>query len=109
MKIAESKNTKGLMFIMCPGCNDIHQIHTDQSSSVKWSFNDSFDNPTFSPSVKVIMPTHNKPTKVCHFFVNNGVIDFCSDSTHHLAGKSVEIEEIENTEWYQKHYQNSGW
>ena len=30
-----------------------------------------------------------KPEQRCHLFVKNGQIEYCSDSTHSLAGKTV--------------------
>ena len=53
-----------------------------------WSYNGDPERPTFSPSVKT---THGRGERVNHYFVRDGWIDFCPDSTHGLAGQSVEL------------------
>jgi hypothetical protein len=32
--------------------------------------------------------------EICHFFVTDGEIEFCGDSTHALSGKKVQLPEI---------------
>jgi hypothetical protein len=32
--------------------------------------------------------------EICHFFVTDGEIEFCGDSTHALSGKNVQLPEI---------------
>jgi hypothetical protein len=69
----------------CPGCDDWHGV--DDS----WKFNHDLDNPTFSPSVLVTRPPEDYR---CHSFVREGKIEFLSDCTHELAGKTVELPEL---------------
>ena len=62
-----------------------HYIPT--SGNTAWAFNGNLESPTFSPSVK-----HSWPSgKQCHYFINDGRIDFCGDSTHALAGQTVPL------------------
>lgn len=90
----------------CPACECLHHIQTDKSENPCWDFNGDLDAPTVSPSVRVggTIPITDEEHKkimsgepfepkslVCHFFIRNGQIEFCSDSTHKLAGKTVEI------------------
>lgn len=93
----------------CPGCNEAHTV---QTSAGGWGFNGSAEKPTFTPSVLVRTGHHapghsgncwctynaehpDKPApftcKVCHSFVTDGQIQFLSDCTHELAGKTVPL------------------
>lgn len=68
------------------------------------------DKPTFTPSIKVdsdrweppVTPENHEQWKaqpwtqtqvhhVCHSFVRDGRIEFCGDSTHAMAGQTVEL------------------
>lgn len=76
----------GYMFD-CPGCGHSHVF------SDKWQFNGDLAKPTFTPSLM------NRSTRdkdfVCHLFLRDGVIEFCGDCTHALAGQSVPCPEFE--------------
>ena len=88
----------------CPGCNKDHTVNVTPGPG--WGWNESLEEPTFTPSVKVeavqwsegdhfYMPTHpnierGKPT-CCHSFVTAGKIQFLADCTHALAGQTVEL------------------
>lgn len=98
----------------CPGCKCGHGVWVTGKNGVTgatWAFNGNFEKPTFSPSLKISRPMwvppvtpenqeqwRQKPwpqTKVefvCHSVITNGMINFCPDSTHELAGKSVPME-----------------
>lgn len=65
-----------------------------------WGFNGDLDNPTFTPSVLQRWSQwqgEGVPPKehVCHSYVRNGRIEFLGDSTHSLAGQTVDLPEIE--------------
>ena len=87
---------KGLVFF-CPGCQSGHSILT---SAGGWGWNGDIEYPTFTPSVLV---THEavpeasdkfkewRTARICHSFVTDGRIQFLSDSTHSLAGQTVEL------------------
>lgn len=87
----------------CPGCDDNHQIRIGT-----WGFNGDLERPTFTPSVllngnqwpKDECPEYYKESHasvppggdtVCHSFVTDGRIQFLTDSTHKLAGQTVEL------------------
>lgn len=89
----------------CPGCEEMHVISDD------WSFNGNLDQPTFYPSIKVTGKETIKENgqwiggwvrdaegnaldSCCHYFIVDGRIQFCSDSTHKLAGLTVPIPEL---------------
>ena len=54
-----------------------------------WTWNRSEIRPTLTPSIRT-----TDGTIVCHSFVTDGMVHFCGDSTHELAGKIVPLEEI---------------
>ena len=87
----------------CPGCEGMHNIHDS------WVFNGNVDCPTFTPSVSVGGMTacmSNSGFKIvgkfvgarekgkCHYFLTNGQLQFLSDCTHRLAGKTVPLPDL---------------
>jgi hypothetical protein len=100
--------------IQCPACGNGHRL-----SESGWKFNDDLDEPTFSPSLLVRstdLPAPDPVTddfargedgeylvddqgrllgakdRICHSFIRDGWIEFLGDSTHELAGQTVELE-----------------
>ena len=85
----------------CPGCKELHSYIVKMGEStakyrreaglnfVEWGFNGNEEKPTFTPSLLYNKPGH--AVKLCHLFVTDGMIQFCSDSQHDLAGKTVEL------------------
>lgn len=85
----------------CPGCGETHRIPTGAAG---WSFNGNVEKPTFSPSVRltgkqtvkndqggwtgewVRGPDGKALDYCCHYFINDGVIDFQGDCTHAFKG-----------------------
>lgn len=56
------------------------------------------ERPTFSPSLRVYHPKHTNergeevPERtLCHLFLRDGVLEFCGDSPHKLAGQHVQL------------------
>lgn len=89
----------------CPGCDDNHQAHVG-----RWTFNGDLELPTLTPSLLVqgnqwpdeedspfYKPNHAgvEPGDriICHSFVTDGQIQFLDDSTHALAGQTVDLPE----------------
>lgn len=72
-----------------------------------WSFNGDVNNPTFDPSLLITwnqgVRKKNAPENSyedkdydqiphrCHSYIRNGKIEFLSDCTHELAGKTIEL------------------
>lgn len=90
------------LIFYCPACKFTHSVNVEGHSGPQWTFNGNNDKPTFSPSVKVSWsePSNTEYEfddrskdiqKVCHFFVRDGKIEYCSDSTHDLKGKTVDM------------------
>jgi Family of unknown function (DUF6527) len=88
----------------CPGCNSGHEIATEDPlpyNGAKWAFNGDMVKPTFTPSVnmrwgKYADPGHTdeRSSGVCHYIITDGRIFFCADSTHALAGQTVDLPDI---------------
>lgn len=68
----------------CPGCDTVHYIPIKGPNA--WTFNNDWDTPSLSPSIK---HTHDTPEgeHVCHYFITKGRIDFCGDCRHDLHGE----------------------
>ena len=94
----------GLAF-RCPGCDGWHVVNVDGEDRPRWTWNGSAERPTFEPSILVrtgraVTPAaepweEGDPPLICHSFVRDGRIEFCSDSTHALAGQTVALPEFE--------------
>ncbi len=100
------------MAFWCPGCDEAHAIRIGSDG---WGFNGDFDKPTFTPSILVrrghhsdgnpeCWCTYNKAHPknpapftcgMCHSYVIDGRIQFLADSTHALAGQTVDLPEFE--------------
>jgi hypothetical protein len=92
-KTKEISNQKGELFgyvIDCPACGYPHVFETG-----RWTFNGDYGRPTFRPSMLV---NANMPQlgPRCHSFVTDGKIQFLSDCTHSMAGKTVELPDIDS-------------
>lgn len=80
----------GLYRHWCPGCQSNHLIPVGEENKVRWEFNGSMEKPTFSPSVR-----HSwNDGKCCHYYIRDGQIQFCSDSSHSLSGQTVPLPEL---------------
>lgn len=86
-----------------------HGIQHGAGPGPRWGWNGDMDRPTFTPSVLVRWSEpSNAPEefdnpakdvkKVCHSFVTDGRIQFLSDSTHALAGQTVDIPDYRRAE-----------
>lgn len=96
----------GKLRFKCPGCNEHHLVGISNVAGPHWHFDGNYERPTLSPSVlvngyrpsddedKFDNPLHDVPF-TCHSFVRNGYIEYLGDCTHALAGKTVELPEID--------------
>lgn len=81
----------------CPACGDAHIIPTQEThpGAATWEFNGDAERPTFHPSILIEWGEQTPPhARRCHYFIVDGDIQFCEDSTHALAGKTVPLPEI---------------
>lgn len=102
--------TIGAYSFYCPGCKHNHIYYVNQSQPhINWNFNGDLEFPTFTPSLKntaaytkyrdydIENPDGTKsprPDEVCHLYVTNGVIEYCGDCTHELAGQKVPMHDL---------------
>ncbi len=84
----------GFFWFDCPGCGYGHHVTTKEyrGNTPEWDFNGGLDCPTVSPSLLVLA---SFPDTRCHSFIKNGKIQFLSDCFHELAGKTVDLPEID--------------
>lgn len=75
------------IFYRCPGCGRRHglRLRSPGVTEPTWTWNGNADAPTVYPAVKV---------EGCHHMMKDGKLVFLSTSTHHLACKTVEMEEV---------------
>lgn len=84
---------EGRYFHWCPACEEMHPLPDS------WQFDGNVEKPTFSPSFKhggkqavhvngrwtgeFVRDANGKPLDwICHYIITNGMIQFCSDSSH---------------------------
>lgn len=73
----------------CSACKYCHMYDLP-----RWTYNGSSDKPTFSPSMRIFYTRNQVEKTTCHYFLTNGVIEYCTDSPHELSGKKVPLEDI---------------
>jgi len=86
-KLIKVKNKDGSSSYMfyCPGCDSHHGFND------RWKFNGDLDKPNVSPS---LLTTGGSDNIRCHLYLRNGMIEFCSDCSHGLAGQKIELKEF---------------
>lgn len=117
-KILRADDLNNQLSFMCPGCKEVHFIKHGDDSGPRWAWNKNTEHPTFSPSILVRgkaltdkgnrdieawreagFPKRDQPFEsvatVCHSFVTHGQIQFLTDSTHELAGQTVDLPEFQ--------------
>lgn len=82
----------------CPACRSMHDyaVVAPFRNGARWTFNGDYERPTFTPSMRIEWGMGgDMPNKVCHYFVTDGQIAYCADSTHALAGKTVNLPDLD--------------
>lgn len=102
--VTKDVNTGGLsLWFDCPGCkhfeggSSYHRIPVIQGRKTTgaWEWNGDEEKPTTNPSVLISFDYgEQREKRVCHFFLRNGVVEFCGDCSHPLAGKKVPLPEF---------------
>lgn len=101
-QVASVDSPMGLTFAhWCPGCRERHLFNITRPlhNGAMWSWNGSSDTPSFMPSMNIKVgpyedpdhPEDYEPQRVCHYHLTDGVITYCADTTHALAGQSVQL------------------
>lgn len=82
----------GRLYFDCPGCGHAHAVAVGDGPGPRWEWNGRMDAPTFSPSIKAEWTWGpERERRVCHFYVNEGRIQYLGDCTHRLAGTTVDM------------------
>lgn len=100
----------------CPGCDETHQVYVNSEVAPYhpvWEWNQSLEFPTITPSIKVegydvivdgkrVHPLKydgpypcERAEKVCHSYITNGQIVYCTDCTHELNGLTVDLPDVD--------------
>jgi hypothetical protein len=77
------RKTQGGIIFWCPACRTGHEVKLGRNG---WAWNNREDFPTIAPSIYTKVRGKN-----CHCIVRDGRIEYLTDSTHDLRGKSVEL------------------
>ena len=102
VKVRESRNSDGTHHTwlwLCPACQCAHQCDD------RWKFNGDLQRPSFLPhgteagSILIHAVTHSMPGAPdyevcrprCHSYVRDGWVRYEPDSSHAMAGTSVEL------------------
>ena len=75
---------------LCPACKWEHEFTKET-----WKFDGNFAGPTFWPSMLFNKDGYYDPLPRCHSFLSEGRWQFLPDSTHELAGQTVDMIPIE--------------
>ena len=79
----------------CPGCGLPHALNLNPAERPCWQFSGDAGNPTIAPSINAWREFGaSRHAERCHSFVRNGRIQFLPDSTHDLAGKTVDLPDL---------------
>lgn len=79
----------------CPGCGHEHTVPIEGTGN-DWTMTGTEENPTLEPSVlnynfKNLPDGKQEKSNICHLFIRNGKIEYCSDSQHALGGQTVDM------------------
>lgn len=87
---AKLREAPGGLWHWCPGCDAHHCL----PSGGGWTYKGNKESPTFSPSFR-----HRRADgSVCHYELKGGVLQFCTDSTHKLAGQNIGLPDFPEAE-----------
>lgn len=69
------------------------QIKGARAGTGNWTWNGDTEKPTLKPSILNDFRPHDP--LVCHTFITDGQVIFLDDCTHSLAGKTLDLLEID--------------
>lgn len=84
------KDTGRLLFY-CPACKCCHWIDS------RWTVSGTPEAPTVRPAILVNrsgFPHYDPNLPTCHLFITDGWIQYLSESSHELAGKTVRMKSV---------------
>lgn len=88
MPIAKKfKNAGGIVAYWCPACKHAHWVPIN-----RWTWNGSLVAPTLAPSVRHYITHEDKREEtLCHYYVKDGKIEYCTDCPHELKGQTIDM------------------
>jgi len=86
-------NHDGSYIFYCPGCQVNHLVDTTPRSGAYHILTGTLEKPTVRASVLVPGDKRSRVHR-CHAFITNGEIEYLSDSTHPLSGRTVKMEPL---------------
>lgn len=73
----------------CPACEELHILPDT------WTFDGNLETPTFGIGMPRPSFRHwDNAGWVCHYVLTNGMLSYCSDCSHTLAGKITHLPEL---------------
>lgn len=99
LELFNERDGKILYHFWCPGCKEHHGVWVKSNpnpvTGATWDFNGNMEKPTFSPSILLTWGP-GMPDKRCHLFIRDGQLQYCGDSSHEFAGKTVDMVDLEH-------------
>ena len=77
----------------CPACDSVHAYYLkNEPGKPTWTWNGSMDKPTFRASLLLQWNygPQQEPRR-CHLHITDGVIEYCTDCLHPMAGQRVPL------------------
>lgn len=100
-KVNDHGVTYDCLAFVCPGCAEdrggsgLHMLPVNTTEkSPSWDWDGNLDAPTLNPSIL----TGKDSPNICHSFLRVGRFEFLGDSTHSLAGKTVDLPDL--PDWF---------
>jgi hypothetical protein len=87
----------------CPACEETHVYQVGVQGHPNWTFDGNVDSPSFSPSMRIRWGNWGDDApddkakydgRICHYFLTAGKLSYCGDSTHALAGQTVDLPDL---------------
>lgn len=79
----------------CPGCDSLHGFSCEkpQANALQWHWNGNAIAPTFKPRMYMKFGPWGASNEIniCHYILEDGVIDYMSDCTHVLRATRVPL------------------
>jgi hypothetical protein len=86
----ETEGGSTYIYHYCVPCKHCHQYQVP-----RWTFNGNIEAPSFSPSMREFYRAKDGGEKtLCHYFLTDGIMKYCGDSPHDMAGKEMPLADI---------------
>ena len=99
LELHEDKEGTQHLTWWCEPCDSHHSVPVvvgpNPPEKKVWGFNGDLKKPTLTPSVHYLgWKDQNGNIKgKCHLFLRNGMVQYLSDCSHDMAGKTVKVQD----------------